>query len=1246
MDKVELVDFSGGFSEAVRADLLADNVCQVFTNCEVNINGKVEVRSDYEHIEKMFVFQGEHIVRAWQWDSYFRYIKYGESRTEDHIILCTEDSYGKYRLYLFIPIYDISTGNMNSEDLWILSNEARHSNHALTRHLWDKSVIEDIFKDVVFDKIPSISVTDRHIYVLGEVNGERYPLQYVTISREGRIIYGQYGITKPTAKIEVLGKNGTSNATNSTGLLYGSILQYAFTFEDKNGLESPMSDITTYTKDQFLWNKIGYSAELMGMASEVSDTNYYLKDVRLRLYLEIDNYEIDYINIYRRDCPYTEGEVWSDFSKVKSIKRGGYYHYLYIVDNSVSTPILYESSASEIVGEEIVYQENRLFISDGYIAPFSEKEVLYSIVLDNTSGPQFVNKVIAVNLDELLYRSFIFGGQIADNAIRFVDSTGKNIRVFKIGAAGISIPPLQAEIYGFFIDNIPANSIYTIYIVRSEDVLELVPLDKNEIEFQVCDMRCLCCVGNENLGSEIDKVSSGRSDKLRLGVAGQPVGNYPDDQPRNGSVSFGEATRAFEMQNRYTTTGYVYNKADIYDRLTDDHNRSFIREDGTYGRWCILSRKIGKEYIKMSCKSRTVCIQAQCFLKKNYLDDWSDAEHIFIRFYCDNNDETYKNSGNFIDLKFTDRKWECTFSHCFDIDYHSAKLFQIGQTRDSFYRDAEYFDNVEVTPENPHPDFEYGYGRNVVYISADVEIDQTNKATILYLRFYYYDGDRCRYEPISSWNLTKGIVLNMVEIKEIDAYFYGLIENSATSMTTFERQMVICLEDGHLYPEIEALRDNIVNRQEPSPWEAWRDKCEEFLASFSIVISSIQDQDEDREQKIVHFYNELLDLTTLRYNTYHENLSYEWTNAFLEFFAEGYGSTFRTDLDENYGDGGRFSNIYISTEDPNDLDEYRFNPLMIRNKYQRIGCWTQDYNNTKVRFESVQDHIRKGEGLLYYSGEDGNIKAGNYFNCRSDILKLVCAPLFMSDRQYNSLLVFYNDRIDRLVISKDSDGALLDRGVINNVYNQHIVCPSMCESVCGDLYFMSAEGIMRFNQSGVTCISKHIIPTERLACDEGSFIQYIPDKRQIWFYFHKALCLVFDIDKQIFSIFKFNKDLVKGYFKETNFWFTAHDICRYPAGDKLLQDINAVDLSPLCYVTSKRFSNKRKLKKIKTKSKFVLLYARVYPNYIENPSYYRTVGLPYRNDGVYVIEQPGFKGDLELLFIGVESLENVELWVR
>jgi len=361
---------------------------------------------------------------------------------------------------------------------------------------------------------------------------------------------------------------------------------------------------------------------------------------------------------------------------------------------------------------------------------------------------------------------------------------------------------------------------------------------------------------------------------------------------------------------------------------------------------------------------------------------------------------------------------------------------------------------------------------------------------------------------------------------------------------------------------------------------------------------------------------------------------------------------------------GAMGAVYVDGQhlDLQMLDDPRslYNYFEIRDPLAQIGCYDGEVNK-RVRVEKAIDHIRKGEGLLYYSNSDGSFNAMNYFNTRSDIQKIVTMPRVMADNQYNSLLVFYKDRIDTLLVDVASDGVMLNKNFVGNVYNQYIRYPEMCEIVGGELYFVSAEGLMRFGGRGMECLSRGVIRNEELVMRNGEagFVQYVPDKMQVWYYFNKDCCIVYDLGRECFYKFKFEKELVKGFYVNgRNVFFTGdNEMCRYP-GSEYVGDGRLV---------TKQYINRNKLKKIKTGGRLQVTgdssddgeetinvetesgFGSYFDWIIVRRKTYeggeKIEPFDYSDSGVYVFGS-GFKGDYEVEFFGLRRLDFVEIYNR
>ena len=302
-------------------------------------------------------------------------------------------------------------------------------------------------------------------------------------------------------------------------------------------------------------------------------------------------------------------------------------------------------------------------------------------------------------------------------------------------------------------------------------------------------------------------------------------------------------------------------------------------------------------------------------------------------------------------------------------------------------------------------------------------------------------------------------------------------------------------------------------------------------------------------------------------------------------------------------------------------------------------------NNKKITFHDPEVCYAPGLGMLYYSDHNMGFPALNYISTRSKILRLCQAPLFLESGYFNSLLIFYKDRIDRLVVQKDFSGVLLDKNLVSNTFNTYLASPDMLENVDGSVYFVSPEGVMRFSQEGLENLSREVVSfnteVERIKgfatyadtdVRPDSFIQYLPDKKQIWFYFHMGFCLVYDLYRGIFYEFHFNLDMKKGFWMDKNVLFTENSMFEYDP-DRELLSIGGT-------VKSKKFLNKAKLKKIKTKSVFHTMTVS-----FENKFGKKEKRFAYNDSGIYILEA-GFKGDITLIFTGVDRLDRLELYFR
>jgi len=1004
------------------------------------------------------------------------------------------------------------------------------------------------------------------------VVGRRSPLSYFCINREGRLEGGKYGLDKPIGNLRVRSKKGKFGIGDTAGLPYGSILQYGYTLEDKEGLESPISNITTYCGHQFLW----------GLRSETAGDDYYLRLLQLRL-SEVASEatgEIERINLYRQHCNYTEGDVWSGFCKIDSIKyvKGS----LDYDDSHYDSEIELVDNVSDITGEEVLFGEGRLFVSDGYIAPFGVDNILYTIVLDNSNGPQFVNKIIPINIRKLyedlgedfepdMWDLAIYSGSsglLRKNIDKFsyLDEYGNAIAYRQLGGStylnGVDIygtgnihdnrEVYCADIYGFYIPSIPAGAEYKIYVVPydAKYVIPKIP----EPELMVRNQECICCIGNENVGTSIDKVRRHLSGTLNMGVGRIAYIPY-------GAMLDGE----YIAMRFFRNTKYAYDipltwpspigGILIPTTLVPSFFVIECKHGYTHCRYPIYTKSINSDslFISFICYNRGLA------------GLWPNSTNrIFVALYCHGEGNEI---GVYLDIEIT----------------HNSIIYSFRKLRTVSGGPHGY---VVLLPNGTVSDHEryttspsFGInelGDRMINVSIQFRLDRVSGVNVASCECNFWQSDILKFRINESIGLTS---------KGSFEWLYSWFHSPAETIT----------ED------------------------------------------AVLDGDEDEDP-------------------------------------------------EDYGVGGNFANLYISTEDFGDGladDTAIFNPMYIWRKEQRIGCYSQDGENVKVRFEPAIDHVRKGEGLLYYSNADGAFKASNFFNTRSDILKMVLAPRFTADSSYNSLLLFYRDRMDILHIDLGNDGVFLQRNFVGNVYNEYLVDPNMCEVIGDSVYFVSASGLVRFGQGGVECISRGIVDSGKWQVVSGNagFVQYVPDKMQIWYYFGRDNCMVYDIGRGVFYRFKFDVELVKGFFNAEcimhnaelggNIFFSGGGdnkmlmypvkseetfVCEYEGNyfDSYLNGGVTVQVAErgsempegdeiFSCVRTKRFYNRNKIKKIKTRSKFDSMRIEC-----EDPKWHevKSAEFGWREDGVYVIEMHGFKGDMVLEFKNVVSLDFVEIYYR
>jgi hypothetical protein len=204
------------------------------------------------------------------------------------------------------------------------------------------------------------------------------------------------------------------------------------------------------------------------------------------------------------------------------------------------------------------------------------------------------------------------------------------------------------------------------------------------------------------------------------------------------------------------------------------------------------------------------------------------------------------------------------------------------------------------------------------------------------------------------------------------------------------------------------------------------------------------------------------------------------------------------------------------------------------------------------------------------------------------------------------------------------------------------------------LYWVSSEGLIEYSQGQVRNLSKDVYNLNRIQkISLNSFSQYLPDLKQLWFYFNQRQCLVYDLHRGIFMEYSFSRGLGRGFFDRENKFVSyvnetdleASSLCKYGSPD--YPSSEEMDV----YLETKLYLNRRKLKKIETLSKFsyfIVRYrnSRLYrDNVASYGDYLETAKLYYDPKGIYIFPS-GIKGDFKFCFYGVEKLDFIYLYYR
>lgn len=326
------------------------------------------------------------------------------------------------------------------------------------------------------------------------------------------------------------------------------------------------------------------------------------------------------------------------------------------------------------------------------------------------------------------------------------------------------------------------------------------------------------------------------------------------------------------------------------------------------------------------------------------------------------------------------------------------------------------------------------------------------------------------------------------------------------------------------------------------------------------------------------------------------------------------------------------------------------------------GTWS----NENITFKDPESATIENRGLVYFTNEKMQFPPLNYIATRSKINKAISSPYNGDEQNYNSLVLFNDTSIDRVIIQKDYQGILLNRNVVSELYNHSLKYTNMIESVGDSIYWISEQGIVKYNQNGITNLTEDRIGIDK-AVTESSFVQFLPDKKQIWFYFDKSYCLVYDIARNAFLEFTgFIQNYVKGYFKDKNVFFgkgirlnkpvisptsgsynVSVSISIAGGSPQTLTAVNTKYSYPsiikanYSIFKSKKFKNNLKIKKIKLSTVFSNMIVDLTKDNIK-----KTIQLEY-DETTQRYELPiGSKGDIEISLQNPESIEIMDLYLK
>jgi len=227
--------------------------------------------------------------------------------------------------------------------------------------------------------------------------------RFIQINKELELQSGELGIEAPRYMLSV-SAGGADNAyvdwgqeDLGMGVERGNILQYCYTVEDKYGVESNPSPLSTFSRIMAKYAD----------ASAPDGFKYYWKKALVsgltaRQYADEERSRLKYYNIYRRDIQYLEGTVDKAFKLVyrKPITDEETESY---ADTSSEDYGSISYIKGKAVASDTIMENNRIVYlggvkSRGITFPF-QFDRIFKITITNDNAIDYVDAIIAVTFD-------------------------------------------------------------------------------------------------------------------------------------------------------------------------------------------------------------------------------------------------------------------------------------------------------------------------------------------------------------------------------------------------------------------------------------------------------------------------------------------------------------------------------------------------------------------------------------------------------------------------------------------------------------------------------------------------------------------------------------------------------------------------------------------------------------------------------------------------------------------------------